>query len=186
MLSAAFLGVAALPLLSAAVVAVWLADGRPIFFSQVRCGRRGRPFRLYKLRTLPRDAASAGDREWNVRPTHPLLSRLRRTGLDELPQLWNVARGEMSLVGPRPERPFFVERFRREIPAYSRRMEVLPGITGWAQIHGLRGDTSVVERVRYDLEYIERRSAWFDAWILVRTLVRPAPAEPAPCPSTQR
>lgn len=171
---------------------VRLSDGGPVLFSQVRCGLGGRRFRLYKFRTLPVAAAASGDTAWRVEARRPFLAWLRRTGLDETPQLWNVLRGEMNLVGPRPERPHFVDRFRRSVPGYSRRMEVRPGITGWAQVHGLRGDTSIERRVGYDLEYLDRRSLALDLRILWRTLVgllqsavagRQESAE-SPCPST--
>lgn len=95
---------------------------------------------------------------------------MRSTGLDELPQLINIAKGDMSLVGPRPERPFFVERFAREIPGYPDRHRVPAGLTGWAQVHGLRGDTSIEERAMFDNEYIEYWSLWRDIVILVRTV----------------
>jgi lipopolysaccharide/colanic/teichoic acid biosynthesis glycosyltransferase len=95
---------------------------------------------------------------------------LRRLSLDELPQLFNVLRGDMSLIGPRPERPFFVERFAREIARYDDRHRVPMGITGWAQIHGLRGDTSIPERVRFDNYYIEHWSLWLDVVVLLRTI----------------
>jgi lipopolysaccharide/colanic/teichoic acid biosynthesis glycosyltransferase len=116
-------------------------------------------------------------------PEAGVLGRwLRRTGLDELPQLWNVLRGEMSLVGPRPERPSFAERFRREFPGYRKRVQVKPGITGWAQIHGLRGHCDIGERLRFDLHYLKHRSLWLDLRILLLTplglLRRPRGAEP--------
>jgi lipopolysaccharide/colanic/teichoic acid biosynthesis glycosyltransferase len=95
---------------------------------------------------------------------------LRRTNLDELPQLWNVLKGEMSLVGPRPERPYFVEQFSQEIPKYPDRHLVKSGLTGWAQIHGLRGDTSIARRTQYDLYYVQNWSLWLDLHILAITL----------------
>jgi lipopolysaccharide/colanic/teichoic acid biosynthesis glycosyltransferase len=109
---------------------------------------------------------------------------LRRTGLDELPQLWNVLRGEMSLVGPRPERPIFAARFRRDFPGYRRRMQAKPGISGWAQIHGLRGCCDIGERLRFDLYYLKHRSLWLDLRILLLTplglLRRPRDSAPSP------
>ena len=97
-------------------------------------------------------------------------SFIRRTSIDELPQLWNILRGDMSLIGPRPERPHFVQQFHSEVPGYSDRHRLPVGLTGWAQISGLRGDTSIAERARYDNYYIERWSLWFDLRILVRTV----------------
>ena len=158
-----------LPLLAALAVGVWLADGRPVLHVQRRVGRGGREFHLYKLRTLPLAAALRADREWNALAEHPYLAWLRRTGLDETPQLWNVLRGEMSLVGPRPERPHFVDKLSRELPHYRLRLEARPGITGWAQVHGMRGDTSIARRLELDLEYLRRRSLAFDLRILART-----------------
>lgn len=119
------------------------------------------------MQTNPRS-----DAEW--RPASDLVTRtgrvLRRTGLDELPQLWNILRGDMSLVGPRPERPFFVEKFKTEIPHYDDRHRVPVGLTGLAQVHGLRGDTSIDERARLDNQYIENWSLWCDVVILFQTV----------------
>jgi lipopolysaccharide/colanic/teichoic acid biosynthesis glycosyltransferase len=168
------LGAPALALLALGVR--WSA-GPGVLHSQTRAGRAGAPFTLYKFRTLPLDRAAAADREWTAEAVHPFLAWLRRTGLDEAPQLWNVLRGEMSLVGPRPERPFFVGKLARELPHYRRRLEASPGITGWAQVHGLRGDTSIAQRLALDLEYLRRASLGLDLRILARTalgLVREA------------
>ena len=125
---------------------------------------------MYKFRTLGRDSLERGDHEWKVEPPNRLAAFLRATGLDELPQLINVLRGEMSLVGPRPERPHFVDRFQSELPFYSTRHRLQVGITGWAQVNGLRGDTSIAERVEYDLYYLNHWSLWFDLRILARTV----------------
>jgi exopolysaccharide biosynthesis polyprenyl glycosylphosphotransferase len=155
-------------LLAAGAVAL---SGRPIFFRQVRIGQRGRPFACLKFRTLVVNEDS--DTAWSVDGDGRVTTVgriLRRLSLDELPQLFNVLRGDMSLIGPRPERPFFVERFAREIARYDDRHRVPMGITGWAQIHGLRGDTSIPERVRFDNYYIEHWSLWLDVVVLLRTI----------------
>jgi lipopolysaccharide/colanic/teichoic acid biosynthesis glycosyltransferase len=158
------------PLMAAVAAAVLLRNGRPVIFSQERIGREGRSFRLYKFRTLPVCPPRESDRRWNAEPRDPLSRFLRVTGLDELPQLYNVLRGEMSLVGPRPERPFFAARFRSELPRYALRECAVPGLTGWAQVNGLRGNTSIATRLEYDLYYLHHWSLAFDAQILWLTL----------------
>ncbi|MEZ0166478.1 exopolysaccharide biosynthesis polyprenyl glycosylphosphotransferase [Kineococcus sp. LSe6-4] len=138
-------------------------------FRQERVGLDGRTFALLKLRTMPPDAAS--DVRWSGGDgAGPVGGWLRRLSLDELPQLWNVLRGEMSLVGPRPERPHFVERFTLDHDDYLWRHRVPVGVTGWAQVNGLRGDTSISERARFDNHYVENWSLWLDVKILVRTV----------------
>jgi len=148
-------------------------DGGPIFFSQVRTGLDGRSFRLFKFRSMRADAEGDGEAHW-TRTRDSRVTRvgevLRRTNLDELPQLFNVLRGDMSLVGPRPEQPEFVERFRSRYPAYNVRHRVRAGLTGWAQVNGLRGDTSIRQRMVHDLYYIENWSLGLDMRILWRTL----------------
>jgi putative colanic acid biosynthesis UDP-glucose lipid carrier transferase len=128
---------------------------------------------MYKFRTMPVGAESDSGPVWSTsgepRAT-PFGRLLRRFSLDELPQLLNVLRGEMSLVGPRPERPEFVEQFRREIPGYMQKHLVKAGITGWAQVNDLRGDSDLSQRINYDLYYIEHWSMWFDLRILALTL----------------
>ena len=155
-------------------VIAWLikrSDGGPVFFSQVRTGMDGRSFRLYKFRSMRVDAE--GQARW-TRTSDPRVTGiggvLRRTNLDELPQLINVLKGDMSLVGPRPEQPEFVERFRSRYPEYNVRHRVRSGLTGWAQVNGLRGDTSIRQRVVHDLYYIENWSLGLDLRILWRTL----------------
>ncbi|WP_433406149.1 sugar transferase [Streptomyces sp. CA-146814] len=160
------------PLMAGCALAVRLSDGPGVIFRQERVGRHGRPFVLLKFRTLrPADAQESATR-WNV-ASDGRMSRvgrlLRRTSLDELPQLWNVLRGDMSLVGPRPERPFFVAQFSRMHPGYQARHRMPVGITGLAQVNGLRGDTSIEERARFDNRYIETWSLWQDACVLART-----------------
>ena len=144
----------------------------PVLFRQERCGEQGRSFLLYKFRTMRPDAEAATGPVWAV-AEDPRRTRigawLRRNNLDELPQLWNVLKGEMSLVGPRPERPCFVEQFKEDISRYMWRHVSKPGMTGWAQVNGLRGNTDIRERVKYDLYYLENWSLAFDFKILVKT-----------------
>ena len=156
-------------------IIAWLIkreDGGPVFFSQVRTGLDGRSFRLFKFRSMRVDAEGDGEAHWtrsrDSRVT-PIGDFLRRTNLDELPQLCNVLIGDMSLVGPRPEQPKFVERFRNRYPTYNSRHRVRSGLTGWAQVNGLRGDTSIRQRVAHDLYYIENWSLGLDIKILWRT-----------------
>src|SRR5579871_326712 len=162
----------AAPLGALIAAAIRVTSTGPVIFSQMRLGKNGRRFTIYKFRTLPPQPASRSDAQWTeVMPAEAgALGRwLRRTGLDELPQLWNVLRGDMSLVGPRPERPTFAERFRREYPRYKQRLQVKPGITGWAQVHGLRGRCDIGERLRFDLHYLKHQSLWLDLQILLLT-----------------
>ncbi len=168
------------PLLGAVAVAILATSGRPILYRQRRMGQDGRVFRMLKFRSMRPDAEAAGP-AW-TRDGDPRRTRLgrwlRRYGLDELPQLVNVLRGEMSLVGPRPERPAFIEAFRREVPGYMLRHKVRAGMTGWAQVHGWRGDTSIHERVEHDLYYVQSWSFWLDLRILAMTLIRGARRNP--------
>ena len=163
------------PLLALAALAVKLEDGGPVLYRQTRVGRGGADFELLKLRTMVVGAEGMGA-GLAVNRGDPRITRvgrvLRRLSLDELPQLWNVLRGEMSLVGPRPERSVFIQQFRQNIPKYMLRHKVRAGMTGWAQIHGLRGNTSVEQRIRYDLYYIENWSLLLDFKILLLTLFR--------------
>ncbi len=167
---AATLLVAAAPVLLVLAVAIRLQSGQAPVFLQVRDTGNGRSAGILKLRTL----GEHGDPDtlWtgSAHECSALGRWLRVTHLDELPQLLNVLRGDMSLVGPRPERPYFVQRFGREILRYSDRARMPAGITGWAQVHGLNGDTSIVERARFDNQYIEYWSPWLDVVILGRTL----------------
>ena len=163
------------PVLALAALAVWASSGRPLFYRQERMGLDGRVFRMVKFRTMRLDAENETGPVWTS-PDDPRRTRLgallRRTSVDELPQLWNVLRGDMSLVGPRPERPVFIERFRREIPGYMLRHKVRAGLTGWAQVHGWRGDTSLHERIEHDIFYIQNWSLSLDVRILLMTLWR--------------
>lgn len=146
----------------------------PVLFLQDRCGERGKVFKLIKFRTMRVGAEENTGPVWTVE-NDPRCTEigafLRRFNLDELPQLWNVLRGEMSLAGPRPERPFFVEQFKEDINRYMWRHVSKPGITGWAQVNGLRGNTDISERIKYDLYYLEHWSLAFDFKILLKTFL---------------
>jgi Undecaprenyl-phosphate glucose phosphotransferase len=163
----------AAPVMLAIVVALKLTSPGPALYRQERMGVDGRRFRMLKFRTMRVDAEAQTGPVWAT-PDDPrrtwLGGFLRRWSLDELPQLLNVLRGEMSLVGPRPERPSFVEEFRRRVPGYMLRHKVKAGITGWAQINGWRGNTSIERRIECDLYYIERWSLAFDLRILIQTI----------------
>jgi Undecaprenyl-phosphate glucose phosphotransferase len=159
------------PVLMLIAAAIRLESRGPVFFLQERVGMDMRPFWMIKFRTMRVDAESLGT--WTTQ-NDPRVTRvgriLRRTSLDELPQMINVLLGDMSVVGPRPEQPRWVEQFGRQIPRYMRRHKEKAGLTGWAQVNGLRGDTSIEERTRYDLYYIENWSLLFDIKIIVRTI----------------
>ena len=161
------------PLFALVAIAILVTTGRPIFYTQERIGQGGRRFRIIKFRSMKRDAENATGPIWasdhDTRCTK-IGDWLRHTNIDELPQLVNVLRGEMSLVGPRPERPNFVENFRQTIPDYDLRHAVPGGMTGWAQVHGWRGRTSLRKRIQYDLDYIERWSLGLDLRILLMTV----------------
>ena len=162
-----------LPFWLAIAVVIKLADGGGIFYKQPRMGRDQRIFDLLKFRTMKTDAERESGPVW-ARPNDSRRTAvgefLRRWNLDELPQLWNVLRGEMSLVGPRPERPHFIEQFRESMPRYMARHKIKSGLTVWAQVHGLRGNTSIRERLKYDLYYMENWSPLLDIEILFMTL----------------
>ncbi len=169
------------PLMLLVAALIKLESPGPVFYVQERVGLDGKPFQVLKFRTMRQDAEANGP-GWTVAndPRRTRLGRiLRRYSIDELPQFINVLIGEMSLVGPRPERPVYVEQFRQAIPRYMERHREKAGITGWAQVNGLRGDTSIVERTKYDLWYIENWSIWLDIKILLRTLVHFAKDENA-------
>jgi exopolysaccharide biosynthesis polyprenyl glycosylphosphotransferase len=162
-----------LPITAMLAAVIKLTSKGPIFFRQERIGLDGSAFPVVKFRTMRADAevttgpvrAKKGD------PRTTTIGRiLRRTSLDELPQLWNVLRGHMSIVGPRPERPFFVEQFKSKIPRYLERHRVKAGMTGWAQVNGLRGDAPIEERTKYDIYYVENWSLVFDVKIILKTI----------------
>lgn len=162
-----------LPVLAASVLAVRIECGPGVIFKQVRVGWNGQLFECLKLRSLrPLDSGEAAT-NWSIahdKRVGPVGRILRRTSLDELPQLWNILRGDMTLVGPRPERPHFVKQFSAQYERYAHRHRVQVGLTGLAQVSGLRGDTSIADRTRYDNFYIENWSLWLDVKIIVRTL----------------
>ena len=164
----------AIPFAIIAAIVKWTSRG-PVFYAQERMGLDGRPFTVYKFRSMEHDAEDASGPVWaredDPRAT-PVGRWLRRFDLDELPQFWNVLKGEMSIVGPRPERPFFVQQFRHRIPQYMLRHKVKAGITGWAQVNGWRGNTSLEKRIEYDLYYIENWSVTLDLKIMWLTVVR--------------
>ncbi len=163
------------PVLLLLALGVKLTSRGPVLYRQERMGLDGQRFRMLKLRTMRVDAEAGTGPIWATEDDPrrvPYGALLRRLSLDELPQFVNVLRGEMSVVGPRPERPFFVEQFRRTVPGYMLRHKVKSGVTGWAQVNGLRGNTSLEKRIQYDLEYIERWSLWLDVKIIVLTVVR--------------
>ena len=163
------------PLLIACAIAVRIDGGSGVLFRQDRVGLDGRRFTLLKFRSLRPATEEESATRWNVALDHRLgaVGRfLRKTSLDELPQLWNILRGDMSLVGPRPERPHFVEHFGDRIPRYTNRHRVPAGLTGYAQVHGLRGDTSIERRAEFDNYYIENWSLWGDVKIMLRTVMQ--------------
>jgi exopolysaccharide biosynthesis polyprenyl glycosylphosphotransferase len=169
------------PVMAATALAVWISLGRPVFFRQVRVGRDGRTFEILKFRTMRQssdspeptdfelpDGVGPGGVEGDDRRTR-LGAFLRASSIDELPQLLNVLRGEMSMVGPRPERPQYVSQFERNVYRYGDRHRVKSGITGWSQVHGLRGKTSIADRAEWDNFYIENFSLWLDLKIMLLT-----------------
>lgn len=170
----AFLLVTCGPLLAAISVLVKCTSRGPVFYLQTRVGADGVPFRIVKFRTMC-VGAEGNEARW-TQPNDARRTRfgavLRRMSLDELPQLWNVLKGEMSLVGPRPERPVLADEFRRRFPDYDLRHSVKGGMTGWAQVAGWRGCTSMAKRLEYDLHYVRHWSFAFDLKILWLTLRR--------------
>jgi exopolysaccharide biosynthesis polyprenyl glycosylphosphotransferase len=168
-----FLLVVLLPLLALIAVAVRLEGGPGVLFRQERVGRGGTTFICLKFRSLRPSTSDEAASCWTIAGDErigPVGRLLRRFSLDELPQLWNIVRGDMTLVGPRPERPYFVERFSAQVPRYVHRHRVRAGLTGFAQVSGLRGDTPIVDRARFDNYYIENWSLWMDFKVMIRTL----------------
>ncbi len=161
------------PALTACALAVRLEGGPGIIFRQERVGLDGRPFQVLKFRSLRPVDETESATNWNIKHDDrlgPVGRFLRASSLDELPQLWNILPGDMSLVSPRPERPHFVDQFSAHIPRHTARHRVPAGLTGWAQSHGLRGDTSIEDRARFDNYYIENWSPWLDVKIVLKTV----------------
>ncbi len=163
------------PIMIVSAILIKATSDGPVIFAQERVGLHNKPFQMYKFRTMIEQTESEEAKGWTTKDD-PRVTKvgkfLRRTSLDELPQLFNIFVGQMSLVGPRPERPQFVEKFREEIPRYMIKHQVRPGLTGWAQINGLRGDTSIEKRIEHDLYYIENWTLEFDIKILLLTIFR--------------
>ena len=163
------------PLMAFFSLMVYLESPGPVLYKQRRIGLNGRPFNIYKIRSMKINAESAGVPGWTVKDDPRRLKIgefMRAWNIDELPQFFNVLRGEMSLVGPRPERPELIEGFMEKIPHYNVRHNIKPGVTGWAQVHGLRGDTCLRERVKFDLDYIENWNFGLDLQIMAMTLYK--------------
>ncbi len=163
------------PVMIFAMIAVKCSSPGPVFFAQERVGRHGKTFRMYKFRSMIVQEDDDEKKEWTTKNdprVTPVGKFIRKTSIDEMPQFWNILMGDMSLVGPRPERPQFVEKFRDEIPHYMIKHQVRPGLTGWAQVNGYRGDTSIETRIEYDLYYIENWTLGFDFKILFLTIFK--------------
>ncbi len=163
------------PIMLVTAVLVKTTSRGPLIYKQERVGLHNQNFQMYKFRSMEVQSPRSEKKAWTVR-NDPRVTRvgrfIRRTSIDELPQLFNILKGDMSLVGPRPERPFFVEKFREEIPRYMVKHQVRPGLTGWAQINGYRGDTSIKKRIEYDLYYIENWTLGLDIKILFLTFFK--------------
>lgn len=163
------------PIMIVVALLVKLSSPGPIIFSQVRVGLHNKEFKMYKFRSMGVQKAKQEEKEWttsNDPRVTPVGKFIRKTSLDELPQFFNVLKGDMSLIGPRPERPYFVEKFKEDIPKYLIKHQVRPGITGWAQVNGFRGDTSITMRIEHDIYYIENWSLGLDIKILFLTFFK--------------
>jgi Undecaprenyl-phosphate glucose phosphotransferase len=172
----------AAPVMAIVAAAVKLSSPGPVFFVQSRVGFKGNVFQMYKFRSMRMGTTQEGDTRWTCRDDSRRTrvgTFLRRTSLDELPQFFNVLKGDMSVVGPRPERPHFVEKFGVEIPRYHARHYLKVGITGWAQVNGWRGDTSIEKRIEHDLYYLRNWSLLFDLRIVIRTVLHTVDAKHA-------
>lgn len=163
------------PIMIISAIAIKCSSKGPVIFKQERIGLHNKPFMMYKFRTMEIQKSSTEKNGWTVK-NDPRVTKvgklLRRTSMDELPQLFNIIKGDMSIVGPRPERPQFVEKFKEEIPRYMVKHQVRPGLTGWAQINGYRGDTSIKRRIEYDIFYIENWTLAFDIKIMFLTIFK--------------
>ena len=166
------------PIMIVTAIAIKLTSKGPIIFKQERIGYHGKPFEMYKFRSMRVQSPSDEKSEWTTKDD-PRKTRvgefIRKTSIDELPQFFNVLKGQMSVVGPRPERPYFVDEFRKDIPKYMVKHQVRPGLTGWAQIHGCRGDTSIKKRIEYDIEYVENWHMGLDLGIMIKTILKKNP-----------
>ena len=160
------------PVMLICAILIKLESDGPVIFKQERIGLHNKPFYMYKFRSMRQQEPGEEKKAWTIKDdprVTPVGKFMRRTSIDELPQLFNILLGDMSLVGPRPERPLFVEKFKEEIPRYMVKHQVRPGLTGWAQVNGLRGDTSIRKRIEYDIFYIENWTIWFDIKIIFMT-----------------
>ena len=163
------------PVMLLTAILIKLTSPGPLIYCQERVGLHNRPFKMYKFRSMEVQAPEKEKSEWTTKRdprVTPIGRVIRKTSIDEMPQLFNVLFGSMSLVGPRPERPYFVERFKEEIPRYMIKHQVRPGMTGWAQVNGYRGDTSITKRIEHDLYYIENWTLGFDFKILFLTFFK--------------
>lgn len=163
------------PIMIVTAIAIKLTSRGPIIFKQERIGHNGKPFMMYKFRSMKVQNPNDEKSEWTTKddPRKTMVGNfIRKTSIDELPQFFNVLKGDMSVVGPRPERPYFVEQFQKDVPKYMVKHQVRPGITGWAQIHGCRGDTSITKRIEYDIEYVENWHMGLDLAIMIKTALK--------------
>lgn len=163
------------PVMLVTAVAVKVTSKGPLIYKQERVGLHNQTFQMYKFRSMEVQDPNKEKKGWTVKndPRVTTVGKIiRKTSIDELPQLFNILKGDMSLVGPRPERPFFVEKFREEIPRYMVKHQVRPGLTGWAQINGYRGDTSIRKRIEHDLYYIENWTLGLDFKIIFLTFFK--------------
>ena len=161
------------PLLLVVAIAVKLSSPGPVIYTQERVGENGKVFMIYKFRSMTTENEYIDDQKWTQKDDPRITNVgkfIRKTSIDELPQFYNILKGDMSLIGPRPERPYFVRKFRESVPKYMIKHHVRPGMAGWAQINGYRGNTSIVKRIEYDIYYVENWSVWLDIKIFLRTI----------------
>ncbi|MGN0177079.1 MAG: undecaprenyl-phosphate glucose phosphotransferase [Methanobrevibacter sp.] len=166
------------PIMILTAIAIKLSSPGPIIFKQERIGYNSKPFMMYKFRSMKVQDPTEEKSEWTTKddPRKTKVGNfIRRTSIDELPQFFNVLKGDMSVVGPRPERPYFVDQFKEKVPKYMVKHQVKPGLTGWAQIHGCRGDTSIKKRIEYDIEYVENWHMGLDLAIMIKTALKKNP-----------
>ena len=160
------------PLLLVTAIGVKITSPGPVIYKQTRIGLNRKEFEIYKFRSMRNDVPDVGNKGWTTEDD-PRKTKfgtfIRKTSIDELPQFWNVLKGDMSVVGPRPERPYWVNQFKEEVPHYMIKHHVRPGLTGLAQVEGWRGDTSINERIKADIRYIENWTPWLDIKIMFKT-----------------